>query len=66
MNKPATLKKLKARLAAVVPEFEDDEGAFEHQAEIQSVIDVIEAGAADKDILHAAGWVGLVSDMVLS
>lgn len=70
LNRKATLDKLKARQAAIVHESDEDEGAAEHHAEIQSVIDVVDSYghdmASDTQIREAAAWVGLDSDVVFT
>ena len=64
IHKVKTMRKLQARQAAIRPESDEDEGAAEHYAEIQSVIDVIEKDGSDQEIKAAAEYVSLESDLV--
>lgn len=59
MNRTELLLKLKNTQKAIVPESDEDEAAGEYHGEVQSVIDVIEAGGTDEEIQKAADWVGI-------
>lgn len=59
INREQLLKDLKQKQKAIVPESSEDEGAAEHYAEIQSVIDVIEKNGTDEEIQKARDWVGV-------
>lgn len=59
IDRQELLKKLKYQQEAIVPESSEDEGAAEHYAEIQSVIDVIEKNGTDEEIQKARDWVGV-------
>lgn len=50
------LLKMKARVS---PESHDDDAAFEHMGEIESVIQAIDEGQSDAGIKTAAEWVGI-------
>jgi hypothetical protein len=64
VDRDKSLENLKKMLARVKPAFQGDEAAYEHMAEIQSVIDCIVAEQTDEGIWRAADWVGLSSYMV--
>lgn len=59
LNKILTRHKLQAYKASVIPQDNEDEAAFEHQAEVEHVIEAIDAGQSDKQIYDAAEYVGL-------
>jgi polygalacturonase len=64
VDRAATLAKLQKRLRSVRPDHSEDEGAYEHMGEIQSVIDALQG--SDEQIKAAAAWVGLDSDLVVT
>lgn len=59
LNREQLLKELKSKQAAIVYESNEDEGAAEYHGEIQSVIDAIEAGKTDEEIIEARAWVSV-------
>lgn len=54
-----SIKELEAYKRTIVPAYEDDEGAFEHMAEIDSVINKITNGCTDDEIMEEAKGLGL-------
>lgn len=60
----STLNKLKARQAAIQYKSVEDEGAAEYYAEIESVIMALEQRKSDAEVVEAAAWAGLESDLV--
>lgn len=54
-----SIKNLELYLRTVVPAYEDDEGAFEHMAEVQTVINKITNGCSDEEIMIEANGLGL-------
>jgi hypothetical protein len=59
INRAASLLSLKEYQTRIVPESDEDEGAAEFWGEIQSVIDVLDRGGTDVEVIEAARWVGL-------
>lgn len=59
MTKSQVRQKLVDMQNAIKYESDEDEGAMEYYGEIQSVIDVIDAGGNEAAIKKAADWVGI-------
>ncbi len=64
LNIQATIAKLKARQDAIQYESDEDEGAAEHYAEIQSILDMTQTAESAKQIIQAAKDLCLEMDMV--
>ena len=64
LNRIATLKVLKKMQANIKYRDNEDMAAFEFCDEIESVIEAIESGKTDNDVIKAAEWVGQDSDLV--
>lgn len=58
MTKQEYRRHLVLKQRAIIFESEEDEGAAEYWAELQSIIDVIDSGAMIHKIQQAADWVG--------
>jgi len=58
MDKHSLRKKLITKQQAIKFESEDDEGASDYFGELQSIINVIDAGASEVEIKKACEWVG--------
>lgn len=59
IQRTESVNNLQAYLRTIVPAYEDDEGAFEHMAEVQSVINSITNGKTDEEITKEANDLGL-------
>jgi len=58
MTKQEYRRHLTLKQKSIVFESEEDEGAAEYWADLQSIIDVIDSGAMIHKIQEAADWVG--------
>ena len=64
INRVESLNSLREGQRDIKYRSDEDEGAHEYHAELQSIVDAIEADHTDKVILKAAEWVGEVRHLV--
>jgi len=64
INRPKSIEAVKDRIANIEPRGPEDEAAFEYGAELQSVVDALEATNSDEDVVAAAENVSEESRLV--